>query len=62
MVLQIHFHFNLLIVEDGASLFAIILFWLSFEWKTELTIPLFVLLSKEVFGIGTVLIRVGRLN
>lgn len=31
MVLQIHFHFNLLAAEDGARLFAVISFWLSFE-------------------------------
>lgn len=31
MVLQIHFHFNLLEAEDGARLFAVISFWLSFE-------------------------------
>lgn len=31
MVLQIHFHFNFLAAEDGARLFAVISFWLSFE-------------------------------
>lgn len=31
MVLQIHFPFNLLAAEDGARLFAVISFWLSFE-------------------------------